>query len=255
MSVLRDRPLSRVIFGALAAPLLLGLAACSSEDATTAGGSGETVAPVAAPAGTTWSQTVTRTEQGGWLVGNPDAPIQLVEYGSLTCPACARFAEEGSKALLENYVDSGRVSFELRSAVIHGVVDLMLTRLIECAPVTAAIPLADQVWFNLGEIQQTYMARQDAMNQALQLPENQRFVALGDVGGFTQFFAARGISTDQSNACLADAAAMMQLAETTQGAMEADNVTGTPTFFLNGQKIDAVRWAEVEGALQRAGAR
>lgn len=253
MSVLRDRPLHRMVFATLAAPLALGLAACSSEESATTGG--EPVAAVAPPAGSTWSQTVTRTEEGGWLVGNPDAPIQLLEYGSLTCPTCARFVEEGAKPLHETYIDSGRVSFELRSAVIHGVVDLLLTRMLECAPLTAAVPLADQVWLNLGQIQQTYMANQDAMNSALELPEDQRFVALAQAAGFTEFFAARGISNDQAQACLADSAAVMQLAEVTQGAMEADNVTGTPTFFLNGQRIDAISWAEVEGALQRAGAR
>lgn len=255
MSLLRNRPLHRLICLTLAAPLALALTACSSEESATAGAGGEPVAEVAPPTGTTWSQTVTRTDKGGWLVGNPDAPIKLVEYGSLTCPTCARFAEEGSRPLMEQYVDSGRVSFELRSAVIHGVVDLVLTRMLECAPMTAVIPLADQVWANLGALQNTYLAQQDAMNNALQLPENQRFVALAQVAGFTEFFAARGISSDQAQACLSDFPAMMRLAEVTQSAAQEDNVTGTPTFLLNGQKIDALRWAEVEGALQRAGAR
>lgn len=252
MSVLRNRPLHRMVFATLAAPLVLGLAACADEATTT---NGEPVAEVAAPDGTTWSQTVTRTEEGGWLIGNPDAAIKLVEYGSLTCPTCARFAEEGSRPLQESYVDSGRVSFELRSAPIHGVVDLILTRMLECAPPTAVLPLADQVWANLGPLQQVYVPQTDAINQALTLPEDQRFVAASQAAGFPEFFAARGISNEQGQACLADAAAVTQLAETTQAAMEADAITGTPTFFLNGARIDAISWAEVEGALQRAGAR
>jgi protein-disulfide isomerase len=243
----------RLAFATLAAPLALGLAACSDNGSSTTGT--DPVAEVAPPEGTTWGQTVTRTEQGGWLMGNPDAPIKLVEYGSLTCPACAAFSAEGSAALKENYVESGRVSFELRSMILHGVVDLLLTRMLECGPNEVAIPLADQVWANLGDLQATYIPQGDAINNALQLPEDQRFVAVGQVGGFTDFFAARGISSDQAQACLADAAAVTQLAEVTNAAAQADAITGTPTFLINGQKIDALRWAEVEGALQRAGAR
>ena len=52
------------------------------------------VAKVAAPAGKQWSTTVTKTAEGGYRMGNPDAPIKLVEYGSRSCPHCKRFAEE-----------------------------------------------------------------------------------------------------------------------------------------------------------------
>lgn len=241
----------RLAFATLAAPLALGLAACSSEDAA----SGETAAEVAPPEGSTWSQTAVRTEQGGWLVGNPDAPIKLVEYGSLTCPTCALFSEEGSVALHENYIDTGRVSFELRSTIIHGVVDLLLTRMIECAPLPAAVPLADQVWTNLDTVTAPFSANQAALEQAFDLPENQRFIAMAQTGGLIDFFAARGISSDQAQVCLADSAAITQLADVTQAAATEDGVTGTPTFFINDVRVDGTRWAEVEGALQRAGAR
>ena len=75
------------------------------------------------------------------------------------------------------------------------------------------------------------------------------------VGQIDQFFAARGISTEQTQACLADSAAATALATKSQEMSTQDGVTGTPTFFINGSKIDSTRWAEVEGALQRAGAR
>jgi len=242
----------RLALVTLAAPLALGLAACSSEDAA---GSGETVAEVAPPEGTTWSQTAVRTEQGGWLVGNPDAPIKLVEYGSLTCPTCALFSTEGSAALHENYIDTGRVSFELRSTIIHGVVDLLITRMLDCAPTNVAVPLADQVWANMGDVTAPFSENQAALEQAFELPENQRFVAMAQTGGLVDFFAARGVSSDQAQVCLSDAAAVTALAETTQAAATEDGVTGTPTFFINDVRVDSTRWSEVEGALQRAGAR
>ena len=38
--------------------------------------------------------TVVRTPAGGYRQGNPDAPVKLIEYGSRTCPTCARFAAD-----------------------------------------------------------------------------------------------------------------------------------------------------------------
>ena len=86
---------------ALAAPLALALAACGSDAADTGGEiEGEAVAAVPAPEGTEWRDTVTVTDMDGYMIGNPDAPIKLVEYASLTCPTCARFAAEGMEPLI-----------------------------------------------------------------------------------------------------------------------------------------------------------
>ena len=141
---------------ALALPLALGLAACGSGDDAEASISGEPVAEVSAPDGQVWSEMAQKTDRGGYLVGNPDAPIKLVEYGSLTCPACAAFSMQASEPLMNDYVDSGRVNFEFRSFVIHGPLDLALTRLVDCGTPEQAVPLADQVWANLPTIMQPF---------------------------------------------------------------------------------------------------
>lgn len=242
---------------ALTAPLALALAACGDK-AATEGGTAQ-AAPVAAvppPAGTAWRDTVTVTEAGGHLVGNPNAPIKLVEYGSLTCPTCARFAEEGMEPLLANYVDSGRVSFELRNFAVHGPVDIVLARMARCGAPEAVIPLSDQVWKNLQSLTGPLQANQAAAEQAMSLPMNQRFAALAEVGGFYDFFASRGVSEDQAKACLADVPSLETLANQTETFANEDKVNGTPTFTLNGRKLDGVAgWTQLEPELQRAGAR
>ncbi len=244
----------RLAFASLAAPLALGLAACG-EDAGESAATGDPVAAVEAPAGSEWSQVAVRTETGGWLVGNPDAPIKLIEYGSLTCPTCARFSVDGSVSLHANYINTGKVSYELRSVMIHGVLDLLLTRVLECAPVNVAVPLADQVWANSDAVTGGFTANQAAVEAAFDLPDDQRFVTMAQAGGLVDFFAARGISADQSQACLADAAAITTLADSTQAAATEDAVTGTPTFFVNGTRLTETNWNAVELALQAAGAR
>lgn len=250
-------PIRRSLALVLAAPLALALAACGDKAATD-GGTTEAAAPVApvpAPAGTSWRETVTVTEADGYLLGNPNAPIKLIEYASLTCPACAAFSREGAEQLKEEYVNSGRVSFELRNQ-IHGPHDLALATLVRCGADDAVHPLSDQVWANLETVLAPIMNNQPAVEQAVTLPPAQRLVTLARIGGFYEFFAARGISEDQASSCLADSAAYERIAENSTRQSEELEISGTPTFLLNGRKLDGVGgWAQLEPELQRAGAR
>lgn len=241
---------------ALTAPLALALAACGEAATDPATATAEPVAAVPAPAGTAWRDTVTVTPEGGHLVGNPSAPIKLVEYGSLTCPTCAAFAEEGMEPLLAQYVDSGRVSFELRNFAVHGPIDIVLARLARCGTKEAVVPLSDQVWKNVQALTSPLQANAAAVEQAMSLPMDQRFAAMAQIGGFYDFFASRGISADQARSCLADVPSLEKLAAETDRYAKEDQVTGTPTFTLNGSKLDGVNgWTGLEPALQRAGAR
>lgn len=250
-------PIRRSLTLVLGAPLALALAACGDQAATdSATAQAAPVAAVPAPAGTAWRDTVAVTEAGGHLVGNPNAPIKLVEYGSLTCPTCAAFSAEGMEPLLTKYVDSGRVSFELRNFAVHGPVDIVLARMARCGAPEAVVPLSDQVWANLQALTGALQANQAAAEQAMSLPMDQRFAALAQVGGFYEFFASRGVSEDQAKACLADVPSLEALANQTETYAKDDSVTGTPTFTLNGRKLDGVAgWATLEPELQRAGAR
>ncbi len=239
---------------ALAAPLALALAACGSGAEETGDLEGDAIAAIPAPEGTQWSTTAAATEEGGTLVGNPEAPLKLVEYGSLTCPTCARFSMEGSEPL-HRYIDTGVVSYELRQFVIHGPLDLLLGRLTQCGPVEAVVPLSDQVWQNYETIMQPIQADQATFEAAMQRPLDERFVVAAEQLGYLDFFAARGISEDQGRACLADTAKLQEQAEYSERYANEFNISGTPTFKLNGRDVDANTWAALEPILQRAGAR
>lgn len=239
---------------ALAAPLALALAACGSQADDKGALEGEAIATIAAPEGTEWISTAVETADGGTLVGNPEAPLKLIEYGSLTCPTCARFSVEGAEPLA-GYINSGRVSFELRQFAIHGPIDLLLGRLTKCGPVTAVVPLSDQVWHSHEAIMAPLTANQASFEQAMQLPLNQRFVVAAEQLGYLDYFAARGVSEDQARQCLADTAAIEKAAAETQKYAGEFKIGGTPTFVLNGQVVEANTWAALEPILQRAGAR
>jgi protein-disulfide isomerase len=235
------------------APLML--AACGSE-ATPEGGvpKGEALPAIAAPAGATWGDTVTTTPEGGYKVGNPDAPLKLVEYASHTCSHCADFAKAGKEQLKAKYVASGVVSFEQREVFLNPF-DVVIAGIAQCGTKEQFQPLSDQVWGNLEEVFRGFQSNPQAVEAAGQLPVNQRFAAIAEVSGLTQFFAARGVSADQAKTCLTDQARMEALVKTTETNSKKDEIQGTPTFFLNGQRLEGTTWEMIEPQLQRAGAR
>ncbi len=253
------RPLRHLALAIAAAPLMLGLAACGKGDETaTAAGegpSGEPVAAVAAPAGTRWSDKIVKTEADGYLMGNPDAPIKLVEFASLTCPHCAEFYATAEKDLVEKYVDTGRVSFEFRNFV-RDPIDVTAAMMTRCSTPESFFALTGQVFENQPTMfQNVQAAGEPTYKAAMDGPADKRFAAVAGMAGLVDFFAARGVSKDQAASCLANSAEAEKLAKGTEAASTQYEITGTPTFLINNSKIDALSWPQVEAALQRAGAR
>lgn len=237
-----------------ALPLALGLAACGDQAAENGGTSGEPAAKVAPPAGQQWADLVTKTEDGGYLMGNPDAPIKLVEYGALSCSHCAEFAAEAFEPLRDEYVASGRVSYELRFYMLNAL-DVPSSMLATCGSDEAVIPLAEQFWAWQPNMFENLQANQAQLQQAGALPPEQRFQAIAQAAGMTDFFASRGIAKDQAAGCLADVAKATAFAEQTDKSLNEKNVTGTPTFFINNSSIGTANWESLQAELQKAGAR
>lgn len=236
---------------------VLALAACNKSGDSSAPIAGEAIKPIAAPAGTSWTDKVVATPEGGVRMGNPDAPLKLVEYGSLSCPHCAKMSQEGFEKLAKDYVASGRLSYEFRSFIIHPQ-DVPLTLLVRCGPVETVFPLVEQVYSNFDAMQaplQDEAATQKA-NAALQGPADQRMVGLADALRYTEFFAERGLPVDKAHACLADAAKVKQISDL-NNKYAGEGINSTPTMILNGNKIDLPHseWSELEPALKQAGAR
>lgn len=236
------------------ASLAFALAGCGE-----GGGSSAPAAPVqaqAAPAGQSWTETVVRTPEGGFRMGNPDAPIKLVEYGARTCPACGAFSRAAATPLEQNYVASGKVSFEFRDFLVHGAADLAAALLGQCGGTATFFPILDQMYANqdayLDRLQQAGPAFQERLNA---MQPAQAITALGEQMGLIDFVKQRGVPEAQARTCLADQAAQDRLVKLTQNAQAGGTVTGTPTFMINGRPVEgAVSWPDVEQALKAAGA-
>lgn len=243
------------MLAAAALPLALATAACGDKKADQAGTSAEPAATVAPPAGKAWTDVVVKTEEGGYRVGNPDAPIKLVEYASLSCSHCADFSKESSEKLRTDYIASGRISYELRHFMLNAF-DVPATLLATCGATEVAVPLSEQFWAWQPNLFTNLQAAGDAkIQQAAALPPAQRMQAIAQLAGMTDFFASRGISKDQAAACLADTAKADALAKQTETGTTKYQVTGTPMFFINDAPVGTADWATLEPKLQAAGAR
>ncbi|MBV9883413.1 MAG: DsbA family protein [Sphingomonadaceae bacterium] len=195
-----------------------------------------------------WSQMAVRTPEGGVRIGNPAAPVKLVEYGSITCPHCAHFSGEAAQALRARYVRSGRVSWEYRPYLIFPT-DPGLFMLLNCLGPARFFPAAEQLYAT----QSQWVGRVQALppeqfQQMQNLPPNQQAAALVRATGLAPFFRARGMTDAQMNACLANRAGIERLGAISQYAVQL-GVQGTPTFIVNGRLVGTQDWARLEPML------
>ena len=245
---------ARLLLALIALPLALGLSACGKkDDAAGAGPVGAPLNAVAPPAGKAWADVVSVTPEGGYVMGNPNAPIKVVEFGSLTCPHCAEFEEKGFPHVRDEYVAKGTVSFEFRNFV-RDPYDTTMAMLTHCGTPESFFALTEQVYSNQKAIFDQLQPI-GAQLQAANLPQDKIFSAIGERGGLIDFFAARGIAKDQAAQCLANSATATKLADATSKATDAYNVTGTPTFLVNGKNVEVATWDALEPILKQAGAR
>ena len=66
------------------------------------------------------SQSLRGIPQEGLLLGDPDAPVELIEFGDLQCPVCAGYAKEILPPIIESQVKKGEVKIEFRNFTIIG---------------------------------------------------------------------------------------------------------------------------------------
>src|SRR5881397_817088 len=112
----------------------LALAGCNKNKnesgGTTTDTSTVTITQANPPSGGTWADVANATS-AGFMMGNPNAKVKLVEIGSLSCPHCKAFDDEGVPALIEKYVKTGLVSWEFRNYV-RDAFDLTATLVARC---------------------------------------------------------------------------------------------------------------------------
>jgi protein-disulfide isomerase len=211
-------------------------------------------APARAPAKVNWVNVVAATPEGGMRMGNPNAAVKLVEYGSRTCPHCALFDKEGLPVLKAGPIAAGKLSYEFRDYPVHGAFDLGPILLGHCVSPAQFFPLLDAMFAN----QQALTAKAQAAEakvQAMTNPTpNQIATSFATDLGYVDFVKRRGMAPARAQACLAARAGVDRIVAVTDAAGKQYAISGTPTFIINGTKADNVYdWAHLQPLLAAAG--
>ena len=168
--------------------------------------------------------------QDGRVMGNPNAPVHVVEYGDFQCPACHGFFQSVQPTLIEQYVKPGKVSFEFRDYAFIGPESLTAAQAAMCANDQGKFwQFHDSLYLNQGA------ENSGALNDT-RLKAIARQIGL-DMTKFDQCL--------DSNAHQADVEASIKDAQ-------AKGVDSTPTLFVNGQKTDWRGWDGLKADIDKA---
>ena len=231
----------------LATAAIFASAACNAEKGTNAN-TNAPIEAVAAPNGGDWTKTIVATPEGGYLMGNPNADVKFVEYGSMTCPHCAEFAEKGAPQLIDKYVKSGRLSFEFRNFLRDGL-DMSMALVARCGGPERFFTLSEAMYKD----QRSFFERAQAATPEQQRAASASPAGFADLAGLQQWAAQRGVPSAKSNACLADQATQDKLVQVSNDVTtQFPGFSGTPTFIINGKMIEERTWDAVEPQIRDA---
>ena len=163
------------------------------------------------------------------VLGSADAKVTITVYASYTCPHCATFHTAVFKPLKAEYIDTGKVRFIYREVYFdrYGLWGAMLAR---CG--------GDMRYFGISGI--LFEKQQD-------------WAASDDPGVVIENLKAigrsAGLSNEQLDACYADQKMAEAMVADFQKNMEADDVQGTPTLFINGTKHSNMAYADLKALI------
>ncbi len=171
-----------------------------------------------------------KTDAADMTMGPESAKVKVVEYASLSCPHCARFNNDVFPLFKKKYIDTGLVHYTFREFLTEPVplaaAGALLAR---CAGKDKYFGVLDAVFRGQEEIYRT-----------------------GDVRGVLLRIAqSSGMTEPQFEACVGDEAAQKALAKRVEAWGDKDKITATPTFIINGKKLEGeVTMAQFDETIQ-----
>ena len=161
------------------------------------------------------------TQGDDMAIGAAHAPIEIIEYASLACPHCAAWHAAVWDQLKANYIDTGKVRFVLREFPTAAPADIVLAefQVARCGGASAA-DYFDRVAIMMAAQQTIFSVRtREGIREQL--------VAMG---------ARFGLTEPQVMACINDEAGAERFSRST--ARGEQDITGTPSLFINGVRMD-----------------
>ncbi|MCA9848652.1 MAG: thioredoxin domain-containing protein [Dehalococcoidia bacterium] len=164
----------------------------------------------------------------GNVVGDPNAPVRIIEYGDFQCPHCENFFQTIEPTLMEEYVQTGKATFEFRNYAFIGPES---TRAAE-----AALCAADQNQFwNFHDILFLRQGR-----------ENSGVFSDSNLKGYARTIddAVDDFDYNAWESCFDAGTYEAQVTEENRSATNA-GIGSTPTVLVNGKQIPGVQGIDV----------
>ncbi len=161
------------------------------------------------------------------IIGDPDAPITIVEFSDFQCPFCARFNAQTMPLILEEYIEQGKVKLVFRDFPIQSIHPNAL-------PASVAAECADEQ-DKFKEMHDTLFEKQNEWNkkgtsEALSL--------------FVQYAIDMQLDQDTFESCLSSGKYIEEIKKDLEDGRDY-GVSGTPGFFVGN---DEVGYVELKGA-------
>lgn len=169
--------------------------------------------------------SVSKTEDIAYkdvILGDPEAPVRMTEYGSLTCTHCGAFARESFPQIKADYVDAGKMSFAFREVyfdnygLIGGIIAYELSK-----GRTDTDTYYDFIK-GVFEDQQRILYDAPSGDEAMR-----RMIELGQTMGLPDDYVPT--SSDDI---------VKDIVEQSASAMKRDEVSSTPVFLINNQRVN-----------------
>jgi len=152
---------------------------------------------------------------GDYALGSPNAPVTVYEYTSMTCYHCAAFHLQSFSEIMEKYVETGKVRWVIRAFPFDPAA-------------TAAVMLARCSGEN------RYYKFLDVLFE-----QQPQWAFSGNPGENLEAIAKHGgFSAEAYNTCIQNEEVFEHVSDVQTRAQEIHGVRSTPTFFVNGEKVE-----------------
>ncbi|HET6970254.1 MAG TPA: DsbA family protein [Phenylobacterium sp.] len=151
-------------------------------------------------------------------LGNPAAKVTVTEYASVGCPICGRWYQEVYPSFKAKYIDTNRVHYVFKEMLVGGGAEVTVAAsgflLARCAGKDKYFTVLDAIFKN--------------QEQAFQTPRE----------SLVNIAKSIGMTEPQFNACVGDEKAVQALNDRVDKHAKNDGVDSTPTFVINGKKLE-----------------
>lgn len=208
----------------LAAPLLL-IAACGGAK------SEEKALDAPKPAATAALVGPAAPGEKDMVLGSPDAPITLIEYASVTCPACAAWHQEVLPEMKSKYIDTGKVRLVFREFPTPPVPMSYIGSLLgRCAAEKANTDAYFLVIATLMKTQRTWIQGEDPKAELMKIA------------------AQAGMDEAQFDACLKRQDLVDVISANVDAGADTFKISRTPSFVINGEVANVRTIEEFDAA-------